>query len=52
MSSDEEDDAQLKDELRELQELLGVHYRDTSSQAVRMRHCNLVLGACIEVVAL
>lgn len=37
MSSDEEPDAQLKDELRELQELLGVNYRDTSSQAVRMR---------------
>jgi hypothetical protein len=35
MSSDDEDDAQLRDELRELQELLGVNYRDAPSQSVR-----------------
>ena len=35
MSSDDEDDAQLRNELRELQELLGVNYRDAPSQPVR-----------------
>lgn len=35
MSSDEEDAAQLRDELRDLQELLGVSYRAVVPQEVR-----------------
>lgn len=46
MSSDDEDDAQLRNELRELQELLGVNYRDALSQPVRIAasayRCNAV----------